>query len=690
MTSQPLPQPAPIPHRQRLLALLALLLAFGLRLYHLGGESLWYDETVSVFLAGKPLPELIAHTARDIHPPGYYLLLYAWAQIARPELGNGLEFLYAWPSLFWGVLLLPLLYALGRRLCSRRVALTALWLTAVNPYHIWYSQEVRMYTLGAGLGLLCLWAAGPFWQGSRPGWRGLLLYAAAAAAGLYTLYYFAFLLVGLNLAVLWVNGRAARRLGGWLGANLAVLLLWLPWLPIFWRQMTDPPVPPWRGALSLATVAQETLAALLVGQSPPLGMLWFWAGLAGLLLVALFWPRRSPRTAQSGLLAGFVFLPLLLILLISLTATPLYHIRYFFTYAAAGTLLLALAVEKLAGRRRWLHAMLIGVVFAAGGWGLHEFWTNPLYRADDHRGAVAELAARWRPGDAVLVNAGWAYTALAVYWPASPTAAGAQPAGLPVRRRLIDYAQDNQPVEAKRPLLLLGGSVDGSPRLGWGLAESDFYAISQSENRAALETVAARHPRIWHYRLYDTVSDPDSVVRAWLDERTTQRLDQPYPGRDYLRVQLFETDALRDPAFCPQAAAPLAHFGPGVHLLGAAISPDNRAGASVYATLCWAVEPDIDRESLRTSLRLYDGSGPDARLLAQQDEAPSLNLATRSSHLTPLALPLPSTVAPGSYRLELIVYDGRNGEPLPVDDPAAIFGQRWPLEVALFVGPGGE
>src|SRR4051812_28672479 len=71
----------PIPARssfQRLLVIILLLLGFALRLYHLGGESLWYDETVSAYLAGQPLPELIAHTARDIHPPAYYLLLYIW------------------------------------------------------------------------------------------------------------------------------------------------------------------------------------------------------------------------------------------------------------------------------------------------------------------------------------------------------------------------------------------------------------------------------------------------------------------------------------------------------------------------------------------------------------------------------------------------------------------------------------
>jgi uncharacterized membrane protein len=137
----------------RLLLLLGLLVGFALRLYRLGATSLWYDETVSVALAQKSIPALLHHTAGDIHPPGYYLLLHFWQQITQPTPAFGLEFLYAWPSLWCGLLVVALLFALGRRLASPAVALVGLWLAAINPYQIWYSQEVRMYTLGALLGL---------------------------------------------------------------------------------------------------------------------------------------------------------------------------------------------------------------------------------------------------------------------------------------------------------------------------------------------------------------------------------------------------------------------------------------------------------------------------------------------------------------------------------------------------------
>ena len=58
--------------RHRLLLMLIILAGAALRLYRLGADSLWYDETVSTYLAGSRLPDLLRHTAGDIHPPGYY------------------------------------------------------------------------------------------------------------------------------------------------------------------------------------------------------------------------------------------------------------------------------------------------------------------------------------------------------------------------------------------------------------------------------------------------------------------------------------------------------------------------------------------------------------------------------------------------------------------------------------------
>jgi Predicted membrane protein len=62
-----------------LLACMAVVgLACMARLYHVTHPVLWLDEAYSVTLAGMPLAQIILHTARDVHPPLYYLLLHFW------------------------------------------------------------------------------------------------------------------------------------------------------------------------------------------------------------------------------------------------------------------------------------------------------------------------------------------------------------------------------------------------------------------------------------------------------------------------------------------------------------------------------------------------------------------------------------------------------------------------------------
>ncbi|MCX6044737.1 MAG: glycosyltransferase family 39 protein, partial [Chloroflexi bacterium] len=384
--------PARLAHR--VLLLLSLLLAFGLRLFHLGGESLWYDETVSVALARQSIPALIAHTARDIHPPGYYLLLHGWQWLTHPSVAHGLEFLYAWPSLCFGLLIVALLYAVARRLAPPRVAMLTIWLAAINPFQLWYSQEVRMYTLGGALGLLCLWALLQYLGSAStsraadgeqehkahkpvvgPTYRWLLIFALSGVAGLYTLYYFLFLLAALNLIALVslvpLRQRQTRQrwqvLFGWLGTQLLILLLYIPWLPILWRQATDPPVPgwrtPWTNGQELVKAITESLAALLIGQSPPGDVLWPWA-LVTIAIVVLYiytkdsmrcdshWANHPGHTQPLGAsepvypsavssLTLYIFSPILLIYLITFTVTPLYHVRYLFTYASPFMIIVA-------------------------------------------------------------------------------------------------------------------------------------------------------------------------------------------------------------------------------------------------------------------------------------------------------------------------------------------------------------
>lgn len=675
----------------RLFLLLGLLAGFAFRLYRLGAESLWYDETVSVYLARKPIPDMIAHTARDIHPPGYYLLLHLWQQLTAPTLAHGLEFLFAWPSLMAGVLILALTYVLVRHLFDPQTALVALWLAAFNPFQLWYSQEVRMYTVGAGLALLCLWAALRFAeQGHSIRW--LMGYTATAAAGMYTLYYFAFWLVGVNLVILWSLWRQQqhhrrRCLAAWLSAQGGVLLLFLPWLPIFVRQALDPPVPPWRTPWdSLSAFFHsfaETLAALMIGQSPPKQVLWPWAfSVAGVWIAAIVSARAdSKRQRRTVLLSAVIGLPILQLYLLTLWVTPVYHIRYVFLYAPLFLALPAILLGWLWHRKRWLGVLGFIGWQAAAVTGTVTFWNDPLYQADDHRNAVANLATQWRPGDVILVNAGWVYPILSIYWPEQIVGVeGSIPLRFDALISIYDYTKINQP--SATPVAVRTGSVDGSPRLGWGDPASDFFAISADKALTALATIASSSHRIWHYRLYDTVSDPNGVIRKWLNDHLSLLAETPIPGRDFGLLQLFATPHLtHSPAlfFESDSSLPTLCFGDMLCIFDYAKNLsdlEGESGTPLYLTTQWQVlvEP---LPPLAISLRLYDQAGK----LAAQTDAPFLPASTtwRSKELwrQPFALPIGVSTKPGVYSLEMVVYRHDTGEalPLPPDAPSSD-GQR--------------
>ena len=139
---------------------LALAAALVLRLWRLDA-ALWYDEAFSGWLAQLPLNQLLQATLGDVHPPGYYLVLWAVTRLA----GHG-EWALRLTSLLAGLGLVVLVWRLGRALSLNPGAVTlATAITALSPFQIYYSQEARAYallTLAVALAAYALLTARPW------------------------------------------------------------------------------------------------------------------------------------------------------------------------------------------------------------------------------------------------------------------------------------------------------------------------------------------------------------------------------------------------------------------------------------------------------------------------------------------------------------------------------------------------
>jgi mannosyltransferase len=387
---------------------LLLFVGFGIRLYGLRFHSLWLDEAVSVYLASFPPLEILRQgmTLQEPNPPLYHLALSLWMWI----FGSG-EGPVRLLSVFAGILYLPAVYLLGRRLLSQRGALLASLLAALSPFMVWYSQEARMYALVATLGV---WSLYCFVRGlDTPRWYWWTAYVGVTVASLYT-HFYAALLLPAELIFLLIYARryqAALRRGA--AAWVLSLLGFAPWLWRAWELSAT--TPSWRPALGLGSMLVECLEAFTMRGVPLQGAMQGSAltvlGIVSLLGLLL------PRVAQGGLwrrkwsmvewrpnvfLALAMMMPLLSAYVLSFRQ-QIFTVYYLIVIVAPFFLTLASAVDQAASFRRALGLISLLVVVGPFCYGLSHNWSLDS-RKEEWRAAARYVAEHGRQGDAILCH----------------------------------------------------------------------------------------------------------------------------------------------------------------------------------------------------------------------------------------------------------------------------------------------
>ena len=378
--------------QSRLTLVIILWAAWGWRLAGLTSQSLWRDEVDSLRFATRGMDQVLAAFTRPgENGPLYYLLLRPWLAVAGHS-----EFALRFPSAWLGVLAIPLVFLWGRWLLGRRRGVwggvVAALLLAVNPYHVWYSQEARMYALVVVMILFILWWFKEAME--KGGWRPWAWWYLFLSLSFYI-----HVLAVLVLAVqaLWLVMMPAWR-RRWRAALGALALLIVPYLPLVgwqWALLTDfnfrtgHAFVPWRQMLTTLFSVQ------LQGILPASG--WMLAIPIFLLGSALFLPPVRPRGLK--LLPTWWLIPPLLLYGITLI-TPLFTDRYLIWTLPALILLLTLGAARLAQEQRWL---AVGVVLVLLGFQLHQGWrqmTTPI--KPDLRAAAAYVAPRRGANDLTI------------------------------------------------------------------------------------------------------------------------------------------------------------------------------------------------------------------------------------------------------------------------------------------------
>jgi len=211
-----------------------LLFALVIRSYGLDATSLWTDEIMTAGRVSGSLGDVL-HGLDDSSPfpPLYYFIVKLFTSV----LGVN-EVSLRLPSMIFSVLGVFAVYRLGVLLFGVRAGLIAALLTSISTYNIHYAQEAKMYAQLWFFALITFYYFILWLKTRKP--AHLLIYAIATELSLYTSYH-GFIYWGLqNLFFVAYSIKERRHIPQyWWAAQVAILLLFSPWLPRMLFQLAD-------------------------------------------------------------------------------------------------------------------------------------------------------------------------------------------------------------------------------------------------------------------------------------------------------------------------------------------------------------------------------------------------------------------------------------------------------------------
>lgn len=395
-----------------------------MRIWHLNYRPLWWDEGISIYLAHQSIPAILADRAADVHPPLYFLLLRAWIALTGPsDVASRLL------SVAFGVLSVPVLYILGRRLADVRVGRIAALLLALAPFHIAHSQEARMYTLVPLAALFSTYVLARLADDdNHVGRKGWPAYTAAILVGIYVHYYAAFVPLFHGVYLL-LHRRFDRSLvWHWIRSLVGAAGLYLPWLvfigPTFLRTAVGKARVEADTALSLPDLAGQFLLTITQDNagSPPSG--WQVAGallFAGLALAGtIHWihARRNHRyRADAWWPLLYLAVPVIAGYLVNLRL-PFSGFPRLLSFAAPGYYLLCAAGLTLSRQSRHTQVAACALAVTLSLPPLLAYYTTAPDPAEDYRPLVREVALQARPDDVLVTDFPWQTGYFLSYLPA--------------------------------------------------------------------------------------------------------------------------------------------------------------------------------------------------------------------------------------------------------------------------------
>lgn len=355
-------------------------------------QSLWLDEGSTIQFASMSLDNLFSSLKGDFHPPLYYLL------IRQLFVFFGTNLLYArLVSVFFGSLtvvffasLLKKMFMntrLGLEKFSLPLYLAGGLLLAFNPLHVYYSQEIRSYSLATFLAVLSWWLL------LKRTNLSLFTWFIVQVISVFTFYGLVFNLIS-SLVFLFFDNKKLFLKATWY--SFLVFFIFLFWLPIFFVQLKGggyltTALPGWRELSGIAGLKSLTLLMTKTHLGHislnPKSLYSFIVILIICYQSFLFF--LSIRRPALPFWFWF-FIPLMLGMLISLKSPMMGYWRFLFIVPAVIGLI-SYGLQLLPGNLGLVN-FSISIIFYLVC--LFTYWQNPNFQREDWRGLTKEVGGQ--------------------------------------------------------------------------------------------------------------------------------------------------------------------------------------------------------------------------------------------------------------------------------------------------------
>lgn len=377
-------------------------------------QSIRLDEAQTLWVTSKSFPKMIELISEDVHVPLYSILVHLLVLFTGPNL-----FFVRLLSIVFGALSFVALFHLAKRVSTDVVAFYTTAFFALSPFILWYNAEARMYSLFVLVSTLQQISFLKLL--SSRGKRGRLVFVLLTTLGLYTHYFFIFLLTTQGLYLLFQAVRSAHLSRSYsLVQNItiflhhsfllrlfSVLILlalvgFFPWIWIAINQgaggSTSPVLPPPSSFAILQFFSQllfgfqaEFMQSFIISLWP-----------LSVVIVFLFFTKKN----QIPLKRAFYFLLAILTpVLLTVAASfirPLFLPRYLIFIAPAFTLVFAWVITNLPVQKKLVSAVLLFFMFTASITQVHSEQT-PV--KEDYTTTAVYLEERATAEDIILVSA---------------------------------------------------------------------------------------------------------------------------------------------------------------------------------------------------------------------------------------------------------------------------------------------